>query len=564
MSFDKGQGAKGSSLMSIKTAQRAKEEEEKTKLKRRRGVLVMLLQFCQESGYGRALEALQAESGVSLAKFAAADNMDVMSIFGQYEEFTEYKFGRRPKFFRALDDAEQRSAADISGGVGEQMMTRPRNAGSAPVSGAKAAAQSVRASGTPPDGRGGRAQSKEAGPRGNLPPLGGSPSQAFIAVPPPLPAVGAGGDAPAGLTGTKIKAKAPDDAAGGAAADHFQGRALRPLPQFATAELRDLANTVHRDILEENPAVSFDDIAELHAAKQLLKEAVMMPMKYPQLFAGICRPWKGILLFGPPGTGKTMLARAVASECGSTFFNISTSTMVSKWRGDSEKLVRMLFELAAHYAPSTIFLDELDSVMSARASDGSEHEATRRMKTEFLVQMDGLAKRKNGDIVFVLAASNIPWDLDAAVLRRLEKRIHVGPPTAVARAKMLRQNLPNVSRGVDFEQLAAKTAGYSGADVDILCREATMRTVRTLIAKLEAADGGRGRLDDRAIEPPEVTMDDIVASVAATRPSGTVIPLVKYRDWEQAFGSTLSADSDAEASSARGGGGGSGGDGGAE
>lgn len=202
--------------------------------------------------------------------------------------------------------------------------------------------------------------------------------------------------------------------------EFFENRVLPPLPEFAySGEMRDLGLSIQREIINSNPGVSFKDIIGLETAKRLMKEAVMLPLKYPQLFTGLLEPWKGILLFGPPGTGKTMLAKAVATQCRTTFFNISASTIVSKWRGDSEKLVKMLFELARYYQPSTIFIDEIDSVMSSRSQAG-EHEASRRMKTELLIQLDGLIK--GGDErVFLLAASNLPWELDTALLRRLEK-----------------------------------------------------------------------------------------------------------------------------------------------
>ena len=132
--------------------------------------------------------------------------------------------------------------------------------------------------------------------------------------------------------------------------EYFENRIIKPLPDYSwNPELKELALTIQREILNENPNVRFHDIVGLEDPKRLLKEAVLMPLKYPHFFQGILEPWKGILLFGPPGTGKTMLAKAVATECRTTFFNISASTIVSKWRGDSEKLVRLLFELARYY-----------------------------------------------------------------------------------------------------------------------------------------------------------------------------------------------------------------------
>jgi katanin p60 ATPase-containing subunit A1 len=185
----------------------------------------------------------------------------------------------------------------------------------------------------------------------------------------------------------------------------------------------NLIETLEGEVVDKNPSVSFDDIAELDSAKNILKEAVLLPILMPDFFKGIRRPWKGVLLYGPPGTGKTMLAKALATQGKTVFFNVSAATFASKWRGESEKLIRLLFDMAKFYAPTTIFIDEVDSIGSKR-TDG-ENEASRRVKTELLVQMDGVNVNSSSEnkIVMVLGATNRPWDLDDALRRRFEKRV---------------------------------------------------------------------------------------------------------------------------------------------
>lgn len=303
----------------------------------------------------------------------------------------------------------------------------------------------------------------------------------------------------------------------------------------------ELAEALQRDILDSSPSVRWDDIAGLTDAKRVLEEAVVLPLWMPEYFRGIRRPWKGVLMFGPPGTGKTMLAKAVATECGTTFFNISSSTLASKYRGESERMVRILFDLARHHAPSTIFIDEIDSLCTSRGAAG-EHEASRRVKSEFLVQIDGCSG--GGDEtgeeekkVMVLAATNFPWDIDEALRRRLEKRIYIPLPDADARAALVNINVRGVevAKDVDVRALATRMDGYSGDDITNVCRDAAMNGMRRKIV-------GKRPEEIRAMSKEEVaapiTMEDMREALKRISPSVSKEDVERHMEWLAEFGST--------------------------
>ncbi|KAL4530815.1 hypothetical protein Ndes2526B_g09205 [Nannochloris sp. 'desiccata'] len=275
-----------------------------------------------------------------------------------------------------------------------------------------------------------------------------------------------------------------------AAATSIQHLRAEAAPVPERSALKDLnTDQYERQLLSEvvppeEIAVGFNDIGALDAVKNTLHEVVILPLQRPELFTrgALTRPTKGLLLFGPPGTGKTMLAKAVASESGAHFININMSAITSKWLGEGERLVRAVFSLAHKLAPSVIFIDEIDSFLAKRGGHSNEHEALRKMKTEFLAGWDGL-RTKQTDRVLVLAATNRPMDLDDAAIRRMPRRIFVPLPDANNREKILRTILKDeeVDKELDFVELGKETDGYSGSDLKNLAIAAAYCPLRELL-----------------------------------------------------------------------------------
>jgi ATP-dependent 26S proteasome regulatory subunit len=290
-----------------------------------------------------------------------------------------------------------------------------------------------------------------------------------------------------------------------------------------------LAEMIRNEIMEKDLSVEWDDIAGLDFPKSIIKESIVWPMLRPDIFTGLRKLPNAMLLFGPPGTGKTMIAKCIAAQSKSTFFYVSASTMASKWYGEAEQLVRALFTVAAEHQPSVIFFDEVDSLLTQRKS--KEHEVSRRVKTEFMVQLDGAATKDDTRVLFI-GATNRPQDLDEAARRRFVKRLYVPLPDLPARQQLLNILLKNHHSNLtekDMNDVAVMTNKFSGADIKWLCQDAAMEPIRSI--------PGDGIKDVEVKDIRRLEMYDFVTSLKRIRPSVASADLTAMVEWDRLYGS---------------------------
>ncbi|MFX1454081.1 MAG: AAA family ATPase [Promethearchaeota archaeon] len=298
-----------------------------------------------------------------------------------------------------------------------------------------------------------------------------------------------------------------------------------------SSEEQELIDTISGTIVTESPKVNWEDIAGLENVKQALREAIVLPIAKPELFTGARRPWSGILLFGPPGCGKTLLAKAAATECHATFFSASSADLLSKWLGESEKLISALFKVARLKAPSLIFMDEIDSIATKRG-EGTESGGERRVKTQLLSEIQGL-KSTHDKPLLVLGATNRPWDIDNAMLSRFEKRVHVPLPDLKARAGIFKIHTEGVNTALteeDFIELAVRSEGHSGRDIANVCREVIMLPIRELDM------GGLLENSDQEVKVRDINLSDFKKTLKKVKPMTNKALMTQYNAWAEEFG----------------------------
>src|SRR4030042_772702 len=281
-------------------------------------------------------------------------------------------------------------------------------------------------------------------------------------------------------------------------------------------------------VVTEKPKVNWEEVVGLDTAKKAVKEAIVYPVQRPDLFP---LGWpRGILLFGPPGCGKTLLAAAVATEIDATFVSIDAASIMSKWLGEAEQNVARLFtsirKSAVEGRPSIVFIDELDSLMGKHSNEvGGEI----RVRNQFLKEMDGIVDKGKKLHVYVIGATNKPWDLDWAFIRRFQKRILVPLPDHHTRLMMFKLYTTNLqlTTDVDLHELARISEGFSGSDIRDVCQSAQLKLIGEFFET--------GQANDKQATPRLLTMEDFKQILEERKPSVSLDMLSLYNRWFEAF-----------------------------
>jgi SpoVK/Ycf46/Vps4 family AAA+-type ATPase len=282
-------------------------------------------------------------------------------------------------------------------------------------------------------------------------------------------------------------------------------------------------------IIKDKPNISWDEVIGLEDAKRALKESIVYPAQRPDLFP---LGWpRGILLYGPPGNGKTLIAAATATEIAGYFINVDAASMMSKWLGEAEKNVAKLFSMARKIAqrenvPVILFVDELDSLLGTRTSEvGGEI----RVKNQFLTEMDGINSKSKELQMYVIGATNKPWSLDWPFLRRFQKRISISLPDHDARVQMFRlYTAPlNVDGNLKLDELAKLSEGYSASDIRDICQSVQLRVVNELFAS--------GKASDDNSKTRSITMSDFREMFKNRKPSVSIDMIRAYARWTEQF-----------------------------